>query len=432
MINTEDLKGTIVSGENFILNQIGKIIPRDIVFPPEDIKKAGILYGIRRSGKSYILFDIFKKSKGDALYVDFEDERLEGFKAEDFERLKEAFFELKPHLINKRHTLFLFDEIQNIGGWEKFLRRMVEREGINVFATGSSSKMMPREIHTSLRGRSWGIEISPFSFREFVKAKNIDTNDLDFIYGSKKALVKNCFHEYLKFGAFPEIAFLKSEYEKRKVIKEYLEAMFFKDLVERFSIKNIQLLDVLRDKLFSSFSLKHSLTSFCKQYKDKFPFSKDSAFIYFRYFLESMLIFEVKKFSESSYQRLRNPAKIYLIDVGLAKKVTSQDTGRVLENIVFLELRKDATEVFYFEDIGECDFVVKNQDGLSCYQVVWEMDDKTKSREVNGLLEASKHLKLKTGTILTYDQEGQEKINGFTIVIKPVWKWLLQRTKGAF
>lgn len=109
MINTEDLKGTIVSGENFILNQIGKIIPRDIVLPPEDIKKAGILYGIRRSGKSYILFDIFKKSKGDALYVDFEDERLEGFKAEDFESLKEAFFELKPHLINKRHTLFLFD-----------------------------------------------------------------------------------------------------------------------------------------------------------------------------------------------------------------------------------------------------------------------------------------------------------------------------------
>ncbi len=138
-----------------------------------------------------------------------------------------------------------------------------------------------------------------------------------------------------------------------------------------------------------------------------------------------MLIFEAKKFSESSYQRLRNPAKIYVADVGLTKKVVSSDSGRILENTVFLELRKDANEVFYFENKGECDFVVKNQQHLLCYQVAWELNEKTQPRETAGLIEACKYLKIKTGTILTFGQEGQEKLEDIAVIIKPVWKWLL-------
>lgn len=425
MISSEELKEIIVSNEGFILNKIGGILPRQILLPPSAIRKVCMLYGVRRSGKSYILFDLFKKQPGNTLYMDFEDERLAGFRAEDFEKLKDIFFELKPSLVEGKNVVFLFDEVQNAPGWERFSRRAVEKEGIAVFATGSSSKMMPKEIHTSLRGRSWGLEVRPFNFCEFIKAKGIDVNDKDFIYGPKRALVKNHFQEYLRFGGFPEIAFLKSEYEKNKVIKEYLDAMFFKDLVERFDIKNIHLLDALKERFFSSFSLKHSLTSFCRQYKDKFPFSKDSVFAYSKYFIESMLIFEVKKFSESSYQRMRNPVKTYLIDTGLARKVTSPDYGRLLENIVFLELTKGGAEIFYFEDKGECDFIAREQERWSCYQVAWELNEKNKEREMAGLTEACRALNLRKATVLTYDQEGHEKIGSVTVAIKPVWKWLL-------
>jgi len=429
MIRKQVLKEVIVSNEEFIINQIKEIVKREGVSFPEQLNKVVILYGVRRSGKSYVLFDLFKKYKERALYVDFEDERLIDFKAEDFEALKEAFLELKPHLIGKE-LIFLFDEVHNVKGWEKFCRRIVEREKIKVFVSGSSSKMMPMEIHTSLRGRSWAVEISPFSFRESLYLKNIEIKDRSFIYGPKKSLIKKYFSEYMRWGGFPEVLFLKSEFEKRRIIKEYLDAMFFKDLIERFNITNIHLLDALKDKLFSSFSSKFSLTAFYKQYKERIPFSKDSLFLYYRYFLESMLISEVRKFAESSYKRLRNPAKIYPVDTGICRRVTSTDLGRILENIVFLELRKRG-EVFYFEEEGECDFVIKDiNDKLSLCQVTFELTEENRKREINGLISACKELNKKNGLILTYDEEGSEKVDGIHINIMPVWKWLLEKNRG--
>ncbi len=447
MINKELLKEIIVSNEEFILNQVKGIIKREgIIFPdfpdsldaPENkrlnLHKVVILYGVRRSGKTYILYDLFKKYKERALYIDFEDERLADFETKDFERLKEAFLELKSRLAGanrgeakEKEVVFLFDEIQNIKGWERFCRRITERENIKVFVSGSSSRMMPLEIHTSLRGRAWSIEVTPFSFREYLSLKGMDIKDKNIIYGSKKALVKKHFSEYLKWGGFPEVALLKSDFEKRKVIKEYFEAMFFKDLVERFNITNIHLLKVLTEKLFSSFSTKFSLTAFYKQYKEKLPFSKDTLFSYYHYFLESMLIFEARKFAESSYKRLRNPAKIYLIDSGICKKITSVDWGRILENMVFCQLRRKGEEIFYFEEKKECDFITKDEQGkLFPCQVTWELKEENKEREIKGLVEACQKLNVKEGVLFTYDQEGSEITEGINIKITPVWKWLLK------
>ena len=426
MINRSILKDIIISNEEFISQNIKQIVKRENLSFPEKLKKAVILYGVRRSGKTYILFDLFKKHKDRSLYLDFEDERLTDFEVKDFEGLKDIFLELKPELIDKE-LIFLFDEIQNIKGWERYCRRIVERENIKVFVTGSSSRVMPLEIHTSLRGRAWSTEVTPFSFREYLHLKGLNTKDKKIIYGSKKALVKKHFAEYLKWGGFPEVSLLKSDFEKRKVIKEYIEAMFFKDLVERFNITNIHLLKVLTEKLFSSFSTKFSLTAFYKQYHQKFPFSKDTLFSYYNYFLESMLIFEIKKFSESSYKRLRNPAKIYLIDTGICKKVTSADWGRILENIVFLELRKKGDEIYYFAEKRECDFIVKNNTNgkLFPYQVTLELKEENEEREIAGLVEACKKLGLKKGTIFTFDEEDNRAIEDINIQILPVWKWLL-------
>ena len=426
MISKNTLKEIILSNEDFILQQIKKIVDREGVLFPEALNKTVVFYGVRRSGKTFILFDLFKRYRDYSLYIDFEDERLLGFELKDFEGLKDALLELKPHLIGKE-LVFLLDEVQNIKGWERFCRRSVERENIRVFVSGSSSKMMPSEFQTELRGRSWSAEVLPFSFREYLHAEDIDISDKSFIYGPKKALVKKHFSEYMKWGGFPEVFFLKSELEKKKLIKEYFGAMYFRDLVERYNITNIPLLEGLTDKLFSSFTVKFSLTRFYKQYKDRFPFSKDLLFRYYRHFLQSMLVFEVKKLAESTYKRMRNPAKVYLVDTGLCRRITSADAGRLLENIVFLELRRKGYEVFYFEEKRECDFIAKTEDNkLLPIQVSFELNEENKEREISGLIKACRWLSIREGRILTYDDEKDLNTEGINIKVLPVWKWLLE------
>ncbi|MEW6409541.1 MAG: ATP-binding protein [Nitrospirota bacterium] len=426
MIGRRILEEIIVSNEEFILKQIGKIVDREGIFFPEILNKTVVFYGVRRSGKTFILYALFKKYRDYSLYIDFEDERLLGFELKDFESLKDVMLELRPHLIGK-DLVFLLDEVQNIEGWERFCRRAVERENIRVYVSGSSSKMMPSEIHTELRGRAWSIEVLPFSFREYLHAKDIDLSDKGLIYGSKKALVKKYFSEYMKWGGFPEVSFLELEIEKTKLIKEYFSAMYFRDLVERYNITNIPLLENLTDKLFSSFSLKFSLTSFYKQYKDRFPFSKDLLFRYYKHFLQSMLVFEVRKFAESVYKRMRNPAKVYLVDTGLCRRITSADAGRLLENIVFLEMRRRGYEVFYFEEKKECDFIAKTENNkLFPIQVSFELNQENSEREIGGLIEACRWLGTNEGMILTYDGEKDVSENGINIKVFPIWKWSLQ------
>lgn len=424
-MNKEVLKEIIVENESFIIKQIEKIFEREFLhLPSPDIKKVVLLYGVRRSGKSFILFDIFKQHPDRSMYIDFEDERLAHLDISDLEKIKEAFFELKPDLIGGKDISFIFDEIQNVPEWERVARRLVEKEGISLFCAGSSSKINPTSIHTALRGRVWSIEVFPFSFREFLRVRGFNLSDKTLFYGENKIAIKNTFDEYLKFGGFPEVVFPTSEFEKKKILKEYLNAMYFRDLVERYEIKNITLLETLWDKLFSSFSTKFSLTSFYKQYKDKFPFSKDSLFQYYKYFIDGMLVYEVKKFSESSYKRMRNPAKIYLIDIGLAKKTTSLDLGRTLENIVFIELLRKGCEVFYFYEKYECDFIAKKDDTFRIYQVTWDLDGENEEREIYGILEAVKYLNMTEATIVTYDYEDVRTIEGITINIIPAWKWM--------
>ena len=426
MISKNILKEIIVSNEDFILQQIKTIVDREGVVFPEILNKTVVFYGVRRSGKTFILFDLFKRYRDHSLYIDFEDERLLGFELKDFDRLKDAVLELKPHLIGKE-LVFLLDEVQNIEGWERFCRRSVERENIRVFVSGSSSKMMPSEFQTELRGRSWSAEVLPFSFREYLRADDIDISDKSLIYGPKKALIKKYFSEYMKWGGFPEVFFLKSGFEKKRLIKEYFGAMYFRDLVERYNITNIALLESLTDKLFSSFSMKFSLTAFYKHYKDRFPFSKDLLFRYYRHFLQSMLVFEVRKLTESTYKRMRNPAKVYLVDTGLCRRTTSADTGRVLKNIVFLELKRRSYEVFYFEEKRECDFIAKTEDNrLLPMQVCFELNEENKEREVSGLTKACRWLSIREGRILTSDDEKDFIVDGIKIIVLPVWKWLLQ------
>ncbi len=425
MVSAETIKEIIRSNEDFILREIGAVVAREGLCLPSGTRKVGVIYGVRRSGKTFLLYDLFKKHATGALYIDFEDERIRDIRLGDLERIKDAFFELKPQLLGKDKCLFLFDEIQNVPGWEKFARRMVEKERIGIFVAGSSSKITPRQLHTSLRGRAWSIALYPFSFPEFLRLKGIDPSRP--IYGKGRVLVKSWFMQYLKWGGFPEIGFSESDFERTKILGEYLDAMFFKDLVERFNITNIHLLEALKESLFSSFSGKFSLASFYKQYKGKFPFSKDMLYSYYRYFTESMLVSEVRLYSPSAYRRMRNPPKVYLVDPGLGRKLGTQDLGRRLENLVFIELKRKGYELHYFEERNECDFVVKEDANTRrAIQVSWELNQDNREREINGLCQCCRSLGLKHGTIITSDQESEERIDGIAVRAIPFWKWVTQ------
>jgi len=225
------------------------------------------------------------------------------------------------------------------------------------------------------------VPVHPFSFREYLEARGLDPAASDTLYGKAMGEAKRLFSEYAQWGGFPEVTLASGQMDRTKLLKEYLRAMFFRDLVERYNMTNIALFDALADKLFSSFSTRLSLTAFYKQYKNMFPFSKDLLFQYFRNFEDSLLVFAVKKYTESSYARSRNPMKLYLADTGLCRRVTSQDAGRILENIIFLDLVRRIGDVYYFAtDSGECDFI----------------------------------------------QERDEKADNIAVHIRPTWRWLLE------
>ena len=426
MIPKNIIKEIVLSNRTFILETVSEIVPRaaaEITAPSKTV----ILYGIRRSGKTFILYDIFRKNSDAALYLDFEDDRLNGFTAADFQTVQDAFLELKPESADR--SVYLFDEIQHVEGWERFCRRVTERESAAVYVTGSSSKLMPLEVDTAIRGRAWSVAVFPFSFPEFLRLRMGKFDKNEILYGTEKIETKRLFTEYAKWGGFPETGLAANPLDKTKLLTEYLRAMFFRDLVERHDMTNIALFNALADKLFSSFSTRLSLTAFYRQYRDLFPFSKDLLFQYFHNFEESMLIFAVRKFSESSYKRSRNPVKIYPVDTGLCRRVASEDAGRILENIVFIELARKGGEVYYFEEKQECDFVVKEaeEERFATFQVCWELTDENRRRETGGLIAACKRLNLTEGTILTDDQEWEEETEGIKIVVCPVWRWLFNR-----
>ena len=424
MISKNLIKEIILSNRAFILESVSEIVPRaaaEVSAPGKTV----IMHGIRRSGKTFILYDIFRRNSDAALYLDFEDDRLTGFTAADFLTVQDAFLELRPEIAGR--IVYLFDEIQHVEGWERFCRRVTERENAAVYVTGSSSKLMPLEVDTAIRGRAWSVAVFPFSFPEFLQLRmgRLDRNEI--LYGTGKVETKRLFAEYAKWGGFPETALAADPLDKTKLLKEYLRAMFFRDLVERYDMTNIALFDALADKLFSSFSTRLSLTAFYRQYKDLFPFSKDLLFQYFHNFEESMLIFAVRKFSESSYKRSRNPVKIYPADTGLCRRVASEDAGRILENVVFIELARRGGEVYYFEEKQECDFVVKDGEGagFAAFQVCRELTDENRRRVTGGLIATCRRLNVTEGTILTDDQEWEEEAEGIKISVRPVWRWLI-------
>ncbi|MFP4400741.1 MAG: ATP-binding protein [Candidatus Woesearchaeota archaeon] len=365
-----------------------------------------IITGVRRCGKSTLVRKHLE-NKRPIYYTYFEDISLAEFSLEDFISLEEKFEEkFGPD------GIFFFDEIQNINGWEKYVRELVDR-GKKVIITGSNSSMLSRELGSRLTGRHISLELYPFSYNEYLRI-----NDRDH----KIDLFKN----YLKEGGFPE--FVKSK--DSDILKNLFMDILYRDVIVRNDIKNDVALKNLISHLISNIG---KLTSFNKL-KDIVNVKSTNTITQFMDYLENAyVLFSVKKYDHSFKRQLVNPKKIYCIDSGIIESnafMFSDNLGRILENTVFIELKRRRKEIYYHKDDKECDFVcVEKNKVCDAYQVTWDLTHENKKREIDGLSDAMDKYGLKEGYILTFDYEDKITENRKKIIILPVWKWILSDQK---
>jgi hypothetical protein len=395
---------------------------------PLNTKKIITLIGARRTGKTYTLFQLINQllttvPKENIIYINFEDERLD-IDSKNLGLLIDAYYELYPN--QKGELYFFFDEIQNIEGWEKFVRRLYDSISTQIFISGSSSKLLSKEIASSLRGRALSFEIFPYSFKEYLDVKQI--NSVDVSSTKNKAKIVNAFSEFLTNGCFPEIVDYSSDF-KNKTLRSYFDVMIYRDIIERYEIKNPIALKYFVKKGIANVGNKFSVNKIYNELKSQgIKISKDSIYEYIHYVQDCYLLFTINMYSDSVSKQSINDKKFYCIDNGLANTISfkySEDRGRLLENIVFLKIRSITEEIFYFQGRKECDFIYSQNNQLKAVQVTQKIEQTNYNREVEGLLEAMQRLELSEGLILTEETNDEMLIDGKKILIQPIWLWLL-------
>ena len=416
------------------------VVPRELNVPLSSRKIVSIV-GPRRSGKTFYLYGLIKKllSSGvpreEIVFVNFDDPRLLPCDSMCLEELLQAYRELYPERIEKTSYLFL-DEIQNVKGWEVGVRRLYDTGRFKIYLTGSSSKLLSREIASNLRGRGVSFELLPFSLREILRAREVKV-DKNIAYSTQRAYVKKLVEEYLELGGFPEVVLETDPAMKLRILREYMETMFIKDLVERYNIRNSMLLRELVKFLLTNTAKRFSANSFYKWIKTSHPVTKRTLLNYIHHLEDSGLFFFVRKFAFSLKEQAQAVRKTYVVDVGLRASYGfkfSKDKGTSLENAVFLEFYRRKTlnpllEIYYWRDYRgrEVDFAVKEgQEVKSLVQVSLDLNNpKTKQREIAALLAGSEALNCSQLQIVTLEEERTEEVGGKTIKITPLWKWLL-------
>jgi len=426
MKKKEQLKQII---RDFHLQGDFEVTKRDIK-PPLDTKKIITLIGVRRCGKTSILYEMINRltttiPKTKIFFLNFEDERLE-LTSDELDLLLQAFMELYPEQ-NLSECYFFFDEIQNVTGWEKFIRRVYDTISKNIYVTGSNSKLLSSEIATSLRGRTLTFEVFPLSFSEYLRFKNIEVD----LYSTKsQALIKHSLAIFLKNGGFPETLFLEENYAN-KTLQEYFNVLLYKDLCERYGITNTIALKFFLKRLLSSTTKQISINKIYNDLKaSNIKIGKNTLYEFLDYSQNIYSALTLHRFDTSLVSQELGEKKIYTIDIGLNNAVEfrfSDNIGKSLENAVFLELKRKGYELYYHRDKSECDFLVaKNGTITEAIQVTYDMsEDETKTREIKGLVEACKKFNLPSGTIISYDSEESFFQDGIQIEVIPFYKQVL-------
>jgi predicted AAA+ superfamily ATPase len=420
MVSETEIKEILVKQRETILNKKYGI-ERSVLKEVESKIKLPhivVLTGLRRSGKSTLLRQLIKQKYHDEdfYYINFEDERLFNFPANEFNKLYEGLVDL----YGKKKTFFL-DEIQNVAHFETFVRRLYE-EGFKFFITGSSATLLSRELGTKLTGRHVDIVVRPFSFLEFLELKGVKINKESIYKTESKVEIRKYFEEYLIKGGMPEYLV----YDDQELLTRVYEDTVVKDIAVRYKVNNVMTLKLLYSHLISNLANKFSYTSL-KKFVGINSVNTIKKFI--SYLEETYFAKTINKFDYSFKKQIVNDKKFYVVDNGfigvLSRKIT-KDRGWLLENLVFNSLNK-TYEVFYYSNEKDCDFLtVKNKKIKQAIQVCYELNEENSQRELAGLTEAMGKFKLKEGLLLTNGQEKEIRLDRKKITVKPVWKWLLE------
>ncbi|MFA6433330.1 MAG: ATP-binding protein [Elusimicrobiales bacterium] len=408
-------------------------VKKRFISVPLDSGKVVAVSGVRRSGKTFLLLDAVSRllARGadirGIIYVNFEDERLEAGR-DDLDLILQAYGELYPDA-DLSKSYFFFDEIQNVEGWEKFVRRVYDSVSKNVFLTGSNSKLLSTDISTSLRGRNLTYEVYPLSFREYL---SFSGTAAEMYPAASRNRVAAKSEEYLRAGGFPEVLSME-EGLRVKTLQEYFNVMLFKDLIERYERKpHAHLLKYFIKRLLACISTPVSVHKIYNELHSQ-GYKADKNLLY--ELLEELraiyFFFPLKKYNESLIKREGSEKKIYVVDNGLATSVSfgfSEDRGKLLENAVFTELHTAGSEIYYIKGGSECDFVRLNEQGPpEVFQAACDLTSpSTKKREFSGLIKACKSLNLAAGKIVTWSEEYEERLDGVTVRALPFYKWALE------
>ncbi len=397
-----------------------KVIERDISI---DFKANNVFVGLRRAGKSFLMFQCIQKllknghSIDEILYFNFEDDRIDDMKLQDLDTIKlchEETYNSKP--------IFFLDEIQLVTGWEKFARRLADT-GYQVFITGSNAKMLSSEIATTLGGRFYIKEVFPFSFNEFLKLKGIEL-DKNWQYLSNTHIIRN-FEQYFKLGGLPEVIKTEDVF-KRDWLSSLFNKIYFNDLIARYSIRNEKAMKMLIRKLADSimqpvtYNRAASVVT-ASGYKVK----PDTIAEYCGYIQDTWLMFSIENFAAKLSEKASTP-KYYFCDNGFISLFITDTNTTLLENIVAVNLRKKYPgELTYFTTNIEVDFYLPET--REAYQVAYSIQDsQTFERETRALVKLNSFIQQNKMYIITKDEEQSLDIDNCHIEVVPVWKWLLQ------
>lgn len=380
-----------------------------------------ILSGIRRSGKSTIQrmlqTELVLANEFSDYYFNFDDERLVQFQVNDFQMLLEVFIELFGD-----QPRFYFDEIQNIEGWEHFVRRLYE-QGKKIYITGSNANLLSKELGTHLTGRYIQLEVFPLSFLEIVRHQYPDAFSKKALSTTDVGMILRLFSNYLKNGGIPEYV----EFEKTEYLKDLLEGILYRDVIVRYKIQDEKALRETVYYLASNIGKEFSYTNLAKTVGLSSPHTIAK---YSDYLEQCYLYFFVGRYSHSLKKQIQSNKKCYMIDPALIRTAgfrVSEDRGRLLENVVFLQLRMQMKEIYFHKEKRECDFLVREGNSIvQAIQVTTGLSDpEVRNREIEGLMEAMQTYQLKEGVILTENEQDTIELNGFRISVIPIWKWLL-------
>lgn len=402
--------------------------PRELVI---DDFPCHVLVGVRRSGKSYMLYHYIQQLLAaghkwdEMLYLNFEDERLENFGTEDFNKLLECHQEM----YGKRPMLFL-DEVQNIDYWHKFARRMADTQ-YTIFITGSNAKMLSGEINTTLGGRFLIAEVYPYSFKEFVAVHQVSSSEIDLLTTEGRARVIRTFDEYLRYGGLPAAALLPA---KRDYLSSIYQKIYMGDIIARNKITNVAGIRVLVRKMAESVCRPISynrINNLLSSVGGKLSLA--TTIKYVEYCEEAWLLLRLRNYASTLADKESN-CKYYFIDTGILGLFLINKDTMLLENLVAIQLFRiyghdfDNGRVFFYHDGYEVDFYIPDDE--LAIQVSYSLrDEETRKRETEALQKLPHRLSCRRRLILTYDEEETISDKHGTIEVLPVWKWLLEVTQ---